>query len=111
MRLPQDAQPYRRTETFTEESVPAGFRRAHATKEGAWALIHVIEGRLAYRIRDPRRLASRIVLTPQRPPGVIEPTILHAVEPLGPVRFYVEFHHRVAGRAGKPIEAAGPGER
>lgn len=50
----------------------------------------MLEGRLAYRIRDPRRLAHETVLEPGAP--VVEPTILHEVEPLGPVRFYVEFH-------------------
>jgi tellurite resistance-related uncharacterized protein len=72
--------------------------KAHTTKEGAWALIHVLEGRLAYRIKDPRRLASTVVLTPGEPPGVVEPTILHDIEPLGDVRFYVEFHRRPEGR-------------
>ena len=92
MQLPANARPYRRTDTFSETTVPAGLLKAHTTKQGAWALIHVLEGCLAYRITDPRRPASEFVLTPEGPPGVVEPTILHQVEPLGPVRFYVEFH-------------------
>ena len=91
-RLPADARPYRRTDVFTEHTTPAGLLKAHTTKEGAWALIHVLEGRLAYRVIDPRRPRSETVLTPQAPPGVVEPTILHEVAPQGPVRFYVEFH-------------------
>lgn len=94
MTLPLDVQPYSRTLEFTEESVPAGLLKAHATKDGTWALIHVLRGRLAYRIDDPRRQSSEIVLTPDTLLGVIEPTILHAVKPLGPVCFYVEFHRR-----------------
>lgn len=90
--LPPTARAYRRTEVFTERTVPPGLRRAHTTKAGAWALIHVLDGALAYRIVDTRRPASEIVLRPQDPPGVVEPTILHEVEPLGPVRFFVEFH-------------------
>ena len=89
--LPAGASPYRRTDTFTEETVPAALRRSHSTKDGVWGLIHVLEGRLANRIRDPRRLAHETVLEPGAP-GAVEPTILHEVEPLGPVRFYVEFH-------------------
>jgi hemoglobin len=92
--LPEDARPYRRTPVFTEDTVPAGLLRAHTTKEGAWALIHVLEGRLAYRVCDPRRLPSEVVLTPVTEPGLIEPTVAHLVEPLGAVRFYVEFHQR-----------------
>lgn len=59
----------------------------------------MVEGKLAYRILDPRRPASERLLTPDGPPGVVEPTILHEVEPQGPVRFYVEFH-RLDGEAG-----------
>jgi len=84
--------PYRRTAMFTETTIPGGLLRAHTTKEGAWALIHVMEGSLVYRITDPRRHAEQLVLTPETAPGVVEPTILHEVEPVGAVRFYVEFH-------------------
>lgn len=92
MELPDTARPYRRTDEFTETTVPAGLLKAHTTKAGSWALIHVLEGRLAYRIVDPRRPATETILTPQGAPGVVEPTVLHEVQPLGPVRFYVEFH-------------------
>ena len=89
--LPRNLESYRRTDVFTEHTAPAGVLRAHTTKEGAWARIHVIEGKLAYRVIDPRRLKFETVLTPGAPPGVVEPTILHEVEPQGAVRFYVEF--------------------
>jgi len=92
MSLPPDVKPYRRTPEFTEATVPSGLLRAHDTKPGVWGLIHVLEGRLAYRVTDPRRPASEALLTPEGEPGVVEPTIRHAVEPIGAVRFYVEFH-------------------
>ena len=91
MRVPPEVRAYKRTDTFTEETVPKGLLRAHSTKDGVWGLIHVLEGRLAYRVRDPGRPASDQVLSVEDEPGVVEPTILHEVEPLGPVRFYVEF--------------------
>jgi tellurite resistance-related uncharacterized protein len=94
MALPAGVQPYKRTAVFTEATVPAALLRAHATKAGAWGMIHVLEGRLAYRIADPRRASSERILTPEGEPGVVEPTILHEVEPLGPVQFFVEFHRR-----------------
>lgn len=90
--LPPDALPYRRTPTFTEATVPAGLLKAHATKDGVWGLIHVESGRLTYRITDPRRPASESVLEAGSEPGIVEPTILHEVEPKGPVCFHVEFH-------------------
>jgi tellurite resistance-related uncharacterized protein len=92
--LPYGVRPYRRTPVFTQDTIPAALLNAHNTKDGAWALINVLEGDLIYRVTDPRRPASQTILTPHTPLGVIEPTILHAVEPLGPVRFFVEFHRR-----------------
>ena len=89
--LPANATPYARTADFTEATVPAGRLRSHTTKAGAWGLIHVLEGRLAYRITDPQRAALETILSPDGAPGVVEPMVLHEVQPLGPVRFYVEF--------------------
>jgi tellurite resistance-related uncharacterized protein len=104
-RLPPGLEAYSRTAEFTEATVPAGLLRDHSTKAGAWGLIHVVEGRLAYRVTDPRRPPSEAVLTPDAAPGVVEPTIVHRVEPLGPVRFFVEFHRAPA--AGAPSKPAG----
>lgn len=87
-RLPPGLKPYRRTPVFDQDTLPAALRRAHRTKPGVWALIHVIEGSLRYRILEP---ASETVLTPQRP-GVIQPDQPHEVEPLGAMKMYVEFH-------------------
>jgi len=89
--VPDGLESYSRTATFTQESVPAALRRDHSTKVGSWGLIHVEQGTLRYRVTDPRRIATERELTPDTTPGVVEPTILHHVEPLGPVRFHVEF--------------------
>lgn len=89
--LPAGLQPYKRTATFTEATVPAGLLADHSTKDGVWGLIHVEAGELLYLVTDQRRAASSGTLTPTTEPGVIEPTILHRVEPVGPVRFHVEF--------------------
>lgn len=89
--LPEGLEPYKRTATFTETTVPAGLLKDHSTKHHAWGLIHVEEGRLRYLITDPRRPREERVLTPASGPGVVEPTILHRVEPIGAVRFYVQF--------------------
>ena len=90
---PQDGLPpgllaYKRTPVFDQDSLPAGLRRSHRTKTGVWGLIHVIEGRLHYRTFDP---ASETELTPRKP-GVVRPGQLHEVQPLGPVRMFVEFY-------------------
>lgn len=89
--LPKGLRSYKRTATFTESTVPAGLLRDHTTKEGAWGLIRVEQGTLRYVVTDPRRAPEDHLLTPDGGPGVVEPTILHHVEPLGSVRFHVEF--------------------
>jgi tellurite resistance-related uncharacterized protein len=89
--LPAGLTAYRRTATFTAETVPSALRTAHNTKAGSWGMIHVTEGGLRYRVEDPRRDAFETILTPQTSPGVVEPTILHSVEPMGSVSFHVEF--------------------
>ena len=88
MTIPEGYEPYRRTPEFTHETVPPGLLKAHRTKPGVWGIIHVLEGNLIYRIAET---SSESVLTPGSP-GVIAPEQQHEVAPLGPVRFYVEFH-------------------
>ncbi len=88
--LPGDVIPYRRTPDFTEATLPAGLRRDHSTKPGVWALIHVLEGRLRYRVPS---WDYDEVLEPGRT-GIVAPEVLHSVEPDGAVRMYVEFHAR-----------------
>lgn len=99
MALPPGLEAYRRTADFTETTVPAGLLADHTTKDGTWGLIHIAEGRLRYRVTAPRRAPLDVVLSADQPPGVIEPTIRHHVEPLGPVRFHVEFWRAKADTA------------
>ncbi|WP_256735169.1 DUF3565 domain-containing protein [Variovorax sp. dw_954] len=86
--LPEDFVPYKQTPVFTEQTVPAALRKDHSTRKGVWARIHVLEGRLRYRV--PAWNVDT-VLTPDLP-GVVVPEVLHSVEPLDSVRFRVEFH-------------------
>ena len=88
--LPPGLEPRRRTRIFDEASLPAALRREHRTKEGVWAVIHVLEGRLLYRVLDP---PAETVLTPETP-GMVRPEQPHAVTPLGAVRLFLEFHAR-----------------
>lgn len=90
--IPEGAEPYKRTPTFTEATVPAALLNDHSTKEGVWGLINVEEGKLRYVVTDPRRLGKETVLSPGGSSGVVEPAILHRVELLGTVRFHVEFY-------------------
>ncbi|MDQ8732308.1 DUF1971 domain-containing protein [Bradyrhizobium sp. LHD-71] len=87
--LPSGLKAYKRTPVFDQDTLPAGLRRAHRTKPGVWALIHVIEGRLLYRVAEP---PCEIELTPGKP-GIVRPDQPHEVEPLGAMRMYVEFYN------------------
>jgi tellurite resistance-related uncharacterized protein len=89
--LPEGLHSYKRTPSFNETTVPAGLLGEHATKEGVWGLIRVEEGELRYIVTDERREATQRMLSPTTEAGIVEPTIVHRVEPVGPVRFHVEF--------------------
>ena len=86
--LPPNVVPYQRTREFSESTVPDALLRRHTTKPGTWGHIRVLEGSLRYRILEP--VPEEHVLTPEQP-GVVEPEVPHEVQPLGPVRFFVEF--------------------
>ncbi len=83
----------RRTPVFDESSLPTGLRRRHRVATGVWGRIVVLEGALRYRIHEP--LAREQRLEPGRP-GVVPPGVEHEVEPLGPLRFLIEFWRRPA---------------
>ena len=87
--LPDSLSPIRKTPEFDETSIPKGLLKAHQTKEGVWGKIVILEGKLQYKINEPEE--EIIILDPDNC-GVVEPTILHEVKPLGPVKFYVEFY-------------------
>lgn len=87
--IPEQCVSYKQTPIFTETTVPAGLLKAHQTKAGTWGKIVVLEGELIYRILEPEIETN--LLDPNQF-GVVEPQVLHEVEPKGQVRFYVDFH-------------------
>lgn len=87
-KLPENVETYKRTPTFTEDSIPKGLLASHTTKAGTWGKIVIEEGKLLYRILEPT--LDEIELSPKRF-GVVEPQVLHEVKPLGKVMFHVEF--------------------
>ena len=89
MPIPEGHIARRRSPEFTQDTIPAALRHAHETTHDTWAVIHVLEGRLRYSVADP---PAELILEPGRP-GLIEPNVEHRIEPLGPVRFYLEFHY------------------
>lgn len=94
--LPQGLRAYRQSPVFTQDSIPEALKRNHQVKAGVWAVIHVLEGALHYRIEPA---GTEQVLTPQHP-GLVRPEELHAVRADAPARFFVAFH--AADDAGEP---------
>lgn len=85
--IPADYVAYKRTPEFTEQTVPAGLLKDHRTKPGVWGVIHVVSGRLRYVIDEWNWDQN---LSPAQS-GIVIPELLHFVQPIGPVSFFVEF--------------------
>ena len=86
--LPDSFIAYKKTPVFTEESLPGALRKDHATRVGVWGKIIVAEGKLRYRVPA---LQADMELS-QDKIGIVVPEVLHNVEPLGTIRFFVEFY-------------------
>jgi tellurite methyltransferase len=87
LELPAHFTSHKKTPVFTEVTVPAGLRKEHSTRAGVWAKIHVLQGRLRYRIGV---WEIDTILTSEAC-GIVVPEVSHSVEPQGIVRFFVEF--------------------
>lgn len=88
-KLPVGLIPYGRSPDFTPETLPAKLQTAHSTKAGTWGLLHVLEGKVLYRLEPPH---SDEQLAAAGEAVVIEPGVLHRVAFVEPGRFYVEFY-------------------
>ena len=86
--LPKNVKSYKRTPTFTEDSIPTGLLKSHTTKAGTWGKICINKGKLLYTMEvEP---FESIELSPTKY-GVVEPEIPHHIESIGEVEFFVEF--------------------
>jgi tellurite resistance-related uncharacterized protein len=86
--VPEAHRAYSRTPEFDQSTMPRGLKSDHHTKRGVWATIRVLEGRLRYTVGDP---VNREFLLEPGKDGIVLPQVPHQVEPVGSVRFYVEF--------------------
>jgi len=103
--FPEGFECYRSTPVFHEDSVPAGLRRDHTTRAGVWGRIVVETGTLRYMVDA----LDRIFELDPRNPGTVVPEMPHRVEPVGTVRFRVEFWRARAGDAASPGSHGEPG--
>jgi tellurite methyltransferase len=89
--LPDGLHVARTTEVWDEHTMPAALRRAHRVATGVWGRLRVERGRL--RFRAETRPPLDVVVTPDAAQA-IPPEVEHHVEPLGEVRFSIEFLRR-----------------
>ena len=99
--MPTGYSPYKRTASFTRETVPPGLLQRHSTKTGVWALLHVSRGALEFWEAEAGGESRQLVSAGQN--AVIRPEVEHRVIPLDDLEFSVEFWH-AGGRPSDPPE-------
>jgi len=77
--LPSGFSGYRRIGPFDDDSIPAGLLREHRLKDGTWAILTVLTGRIWFVWDDPGNDAPPTVLAAGDSINV-PPTILHHLE-------------------------------
>ena len=87
--LPSGVAYYARSPEFSDKSIPENLLESHRTKTMTWAKIVVTEGKILYRILEPR--IEELELSPHRS-GVVEPEVPHELEVMGDVRFHLDFY-------------------
>lgn len=87
--FPEGLSAYKKTPIFNQETIPKGFRRAHSTKKGVWALITVLSGKVCYIVDY---LDNKSVELDSQSKGIISPQMEHHLEVIGDVELYVEFY-------------------
>ena len=88
--LPDGVELARTTPEFTAETVPAGLLKAHQVAAEVWGRLCVLEGTVTFVAEGSGE--SRVLGAGDT--QVIEPEMLHHVEPAEGARFVVEFHRR-----------------
>lgn len=86
--LPDAVAWVRTTTTWDEQTVPAALRRDHRVGAATWGRITVHEGRLRFQAATTPPIDHELQAGSKQP---IPPEIPHHVEPLGSVRFAIDF--------------------
>lgn len=87
-RLPAGVERYRETPEFTPETVPAGLLNDHATREGVWGLLEVLQHEVTF--HDTETGEERNVKAGES--QTIPPTSRHRISPGEAARFRVAFN-------------------
>jgi tellurite resistance-related uncharacterized protein len=89
---------------WDERTLPPGLRRDHQLGAGTWGRIVVTQGTLRFSIdAEPTR---SVELTPRSAEQAIPPQAPHSVQPLGRVRFRIDFFTVRRDGAGAPADGS-----
>ena len=86
--LPDGLRLARTTPEFTAETVPDGLLAAHQVADGVWGVLRVRAGSVTFVAEESGEQRQLEAGAAQ----LIEPGLLHHVEPSDDARFVVEFH-------------------
>ncbi len=86
--LPEGLRLLRTSPEWTEHTVPAGLLRSHHLAVGAWGRIVVHDGKLRFFAATAPVIEAELGCGETQ---AIPPEVEHEVEPLGPVRFTIDF--------------------
>lgn len=79
---------------WTKDTLPQSFQEKHNTKQGTWAKLTILEGKLKYYVLDKNGdLRSTQICSTENQLPLIEPQAWHKVKPLGDdLRCFLEFY-------------------
>lgn len=80
-------EPYKSTKVFDEATLPQGFKSAHKTKPGSWAVLQILSGSITYIVEE----TGAEFLLSQGDAKLIAPEELHHVRPDGPIAMQLHF--------------------
>ena len=85
---------YKRMPVWTKDSLPQMFQEKHNTKEGTWAKLTVLKGKLKfYVLTEQGEVVSEHIFSPTDDTPFVEPQLWHKVEALSDdLECYLEFH-------------------
>jgi tellurite methyltransferase len=87
--LPEGLRYVRASQVWDEHTMPSGLRRAHRIATGSWGRLVVSEGRLRFSAATIPAFEASVDTTRTQ---AIPPDVEHHIEPLGAVRFLIEFY-------------------
>jgi tellurite resistance-related uncharacterized protein len=91
--MPPAAEAYKKTKTFSADSIPVALQNNHNTAGGVWALIYVLRGELRYIVAPDEHCASEQTFSLDTTClGLIQPKSYHRIQAMSDdVQCYVEF--------------------